>query len=103
MNATLYLSQQISLPISVDGLNPPSSDIDFGLDLGKVSKWLGCNLELVDVLASTSSYVAYSVFDYEGGEPNTEAMQVLAVLTGHPFSMDDENTILFGPVLIVEA
>lgn len=103
MNATLYLPQQSPLPIAIDGLSLPSSTISFAHDTAVVSTWLNCDPRLVDVLVSAPSYVAYSVFDYEGGEANHAAMQALTKLTGHSFDMDDEDAVLLGPVLLVVA
>lgn len=103
MNATLYLPQQIPLPIAADGLSLPSSTTSFAHDTDVVSTWLNCVPRLVDVLVSAPSYIAYSVFDYEGGEANYAAMQALTKLTGHPFDIDDENTVLLGPILLVVA
>lgn len=103
MNATLYLPQQTPLPIAVDGLSLPNSTTGFAHDTAVISMWLNCDPRLVDVLVSAPDYVAYSVFDYEGGEANHAAMQALTTLAGHPFNIDDESTVLLGPILLVVA
>lgn len=64
-----------------------------------IAELLGCSPRLVDVLASNSDFVAYSVFDFEGGQPNEAGMRELTRLTNLEFGKDDDTT-LFGPILI---
>ena len=67
----------------------------------QVPALLGCTLGLVDVLASGPGYVAYSVFDCEG-ETNYAAMDAVAVVSGVTFDPDNEDSVLCGPVLVVQ-
>jgi len=60
-----------------------------------------CIPGLVDVLVSSPDYVAYSIFDCEG-LANDAAMAALTQLTGVKFG-DDEDEILRGTVLLIEA
>ena len=66
----------------------------------RVPGLLGCALGLVDVLACGPGYVAYSVFDCEG-PVNEAAMAAVAEVSGAGFDLDDEDTVLCGPVLVV--
>jgi len=61
---------------------------------------LGCEAGLVDMLATGPEYVAFAIFDYEGGNPNVAAMEEMERLTGHSFGEDADSTLL-GPVLII--
>lgn len=61
---------------------------------------LGCAASLIDVLDLAPGHAAFSVFDFEGGEPNHGAMVEMRRLTGHRFEMDEDSTLL-GPVLIL--
>ena len=81
----------------------PNPETGFARVSEQVPVLLGCAPDLVDIQACSSSYVAYSVFDYEGGSPNETAMEELAKLTGHPFDPEDEGSVLRGPVLVVLA
>ena len=103
MKATLYLPQRPPQSVSTEGLGLPNPDTGFASVSNQVPLLLGCDPKLVDVLACAPNYVAYSVFDYEGGQPNNEAMLALAALTGYSFNTDDEDTILLGPILVVVA
>jgi hypothetical protein len=101
MNATLYLPQQPPKAVSTDGMRMPNPE-GFASVPEQLPALLGCYRELVDILACGPDYVAYSVFDYEGGPCNEKAMQVLANLTGHSFNLDDEDCTLHGPVIVVQ-
>lgn len=101
MNATLFLPLQAPHNVSADGLIMPDAKSGFAQISEQVATLLGCESGLVDVQASAPHYVAYSVFNYEGGPPNKSAMEVLAELTGYPFDPDDEDSVLLGPVLVV--
>ena len=68
----------------------------------QVSGLLGCVPGLVDVLACGPGYVAYSVFDCEGSV-NEAAMVAVAEVSGVGFDLDDEEAVLRGAVLFVQA
>lgn len=61
---------------------------------------LGCAAGLIDVLDLGPNHAAFSVFDFEGGEPNHGAMAEMTRLTGHQFGGDEDSTLL-GPILIL--
>ena len=103
MNATLYLPQQPPQSVSAEGLSMPNPETGLARVPEQVPALLDCASDMVDIQACGSNYVAYSVFDYEDGQPNESAMDVLARLTGHPFDLDDADSVLLGPVLIVFA
>jgi hypothetical protein len=62
---------------------------------------LGCELNLVDVLANGPDYVVCTVFDSEE-EANPAATQAVATLAGIDFDITDEDELLRGPVLIIK-
>jgi hypothetical protein len=102
MSVILYLPQQPPQAVPGDGLdilNPATG-------LVEVPEWvpalLDCAPELVDVLASGTGYVVYSVFDYEG-PVNHSAMAAVAQVTGVAFDARDEDMVLCGPVLVIKA
>ena len=82
-------------------LYPPGTEPQ-ALPLGTANpgQLLDCAPELVDILANGPGYVIYTVFDHEGPK-NLEAMRVVAELTGTPFSPEDDDEVLRGPVLVV--
>lgn len=100
MNATLYLPHQPPRSVPTDGLYMPDPKTGFASVPEQVPVLLGCAMELVDVLACGPGYVAYSVFDCE--EPvNEAAMAAVTGVSGQGFSLDDEDAVLCGPVLVV--
>ena len=99
--ATLYLPQQVPHIVPDYKLGSAEETATFSTIPSQVPILLDCRLEAVDVLASGPHYVAYSVFDFEG-PANQQAMEALTVLAGISFSLDDEDTILCGPILIVQ-
>jgi hypothetical protein len=99
MNATLYLPQQPPQTVFVDGLSMPDAETGFARVPEQVSVMLGCAPDLVDVLASGSDYVVYSVFDCEG-PVNQAGMAAVAEVSGVAFDADDEDAILCGPMLV---
>jgi len=101
MNATIYLPKQPPRHVPVDDLIFPSLNNKQTSISAWVPELLGCEPGLVDVLASGPNYVVYSVFDYEAGPVNEEAMQKLTSLTGMTFELDDEDAVLLGPVLVM--
>ena len=103
MNATLYLPQQPPQTVSTEGLSMPNPETGFARIPEQVPALLGCAPDLIDVLMCAPQYVAYSIFDYEGGQPNETAMDVLATLTGYAFDLSDDDTVLLGPILLVTA
>jgi hypothetical protein len=97
MNAIIYLPQQQPHHLLIDErLNNGLASLP-----AWVPELLGCEPGLVDVLASGPGYVAYSVFDYEAGPVNMEAMRELTDLTGVTFEPDDGDAVLLGPVLVI--
>ena len=101
MKATLCLPNQEPLLLAVEGLSLPDSATGLAQIPTNVPVLLGCAPGLVDVLACGPGYVAYSVFDGDG-EMNLEAMAAVTRVSGARFDIEDEDTILLGPVLIVE-
>lgn len=101
MYAILYIPHQSPQSISVEGLTLPDPLLEFANVPERISVLLGCAPRLVDVLVSSPSYIAYSIFDSEG-QINDEAMTALSELTGVKFGDDDDNT-LRGVVLLVHA
>ena len=101
MKATLYLPSQPPQEISTEGLSLPDSVTGLAQVPKRVSALLGCAPDLVDVLACGPGYVAYSVFDFIG-EVNQAAMEAVRSLSGAEFDLDDEDTVLCGPLLVVE-
>ena len=102
ITAILFMPQQQPLTVSVDGLALPDPKSGFAAVSERIAELLGCAPDLVDVLASGADYVAYSVFDCEG-PVNQAGMAAVAEVSGVAFDMDDEDAILCGPVLIVNA
>ena len=102
MLATLYLPQQPPQVVPNDMLNMPSLATGPAVVPEQVPVLLGCTPRLVDILASGPGYVIYSVFDYEG-PINSAAMVTVATVTGVVFDAGDEDMVLRGPVLVVEA
>ena len=100
MTATLYSPYQSCQQVSSGGLHIADPETGFVQVPERVAALLGCTLELVDVLASGPGYVVYSVFDSEGQE-NHAAMAVVAEVSGVEFDLGDEDTVLYGPVLVV--
>lgn len=100
MTAALYTANDASRRVHSDGLALPDAAKGYVQVTAREAELLGCSVELVDVLDVGTGYVAYSIFDYEGGSVNHPAMEALAQLSGHSFTQD-EDMHLFGPVLIV--
>ena len=98
MIATLYIPGQSSE--TIDELDSPEIVNGFTNVPNQVPALLDCLPDLVDILASGRGYVVYSVFDSEG-EANDNAMEAVSTLTGIQFSPDDDDTLLRGPVLVV--
>lgn len=101
MNARLYLPGQPPRQLSVEGLTLPDRESGYARITMREASILGCSGKLVDVLASGPNYVAYSIFDYEGGELNLPAMRILSEVSPTSFDEGDEDSFLFGPVLVV--
>ena len=99
MNATLYLPQHPPQAVVAEWLGVPTC---FEQVPEQVATLLGCASALVDVLASGPGYVAYSVFDSEG-EVNPTAMATVAAVSGVAFDAEDEDAVLRGAVLVVQA
>lgn len=102
MQATLYLPQQPPQAVPVDDFRQLDLSTRFAAVPPGVSALMSCAPELVDVLASGSDYVAYSVFDCEG-LVNQTAMAAVAKVSGVIFDVEDEDTVLRGPVLVISA
>ena len=98
--ATLYIPQQLPVTVPLQELGLSTSTEGNMPAIDTVAHILGCSPSLVDVLASGSEYIAYSVFDYEG-EVNETAMQVVQKTTGITFDLEDDDTILRGPILVI--
>jgi len=101
MKATLYLPRQLPRTVSVEGLEMPDTS-GYAKVPEQVPALLGCAPSLVDVLASGTNYVAYSIFDLEE-EVNHGAMKAVAEVSGAVFDAEDEDSVLCGPILLVVA
>jgi hypothetical protein len=100
MPAMLYHPYAIPQPISDNGLWTPGSTTEFTGIQDRVPELLNCTPELVDVLATGTGYIVYSIFDYEG-EINMSAMKAVSVLTNILFDTGNQDDVLRGPILIV--
>ena len=89
MNATHYLPQHPPQPVLAEGLEMPNPTTGLVGVPSAVPILLGCAAELVDVLASGPSYVAYSIFDSEG-VTNPVAMEAVS---GVSFDLEDEDSV----------
>lgn len=102
MQATLYLPKQSPKTIPAQGLVLPDAATGLVGVPAAASALLDCDPNLVDVLASGPAYVVYSVFDCEE-DVNVTAMEAVAMVSGVDFDLDDEDSVLRGPVLVVTA
>lgn len=77
MKAALFLPNYS--PRSVELAEPrlPDPVADPVRITDQVAALLGCPQDMVDVLASGTGYTAYSIFDYDEGDTNLEAMRLL--------------------------
>lgn len=100
MNATLYLPHQPPQAVPTEGLTMPDSATGFVGVPEQVSALMGCVPELIDVLASGPQYVAYSIFDF-AGPVNHAAMVAMTEISGVIFTLEEYDTVLCGPILIV--
>lgn len=104
MKATLYIPSQAPQAVSAEGLSLPSGAESYAHVTDRVAHLLDCQKGMVDILDTGADYAAYSVFDYESGEPNLAAVDILNVISRHPASYGaDEDSQLYGPILIVTA
>lgn len=103
MTVHLYQSGQPTLLVDQTGFAlPVNTGGQFARVPPQAASLLGCAPGLVDVLASGKGYLVYSVFDSE--EPaNIAATQAVAALTRINFDVTNEDELLRGPVLIVQA
>ncbi|UYZ58063.1 hypothetical protein [Hymenobacter latericus] len=101
MQAYLCIPNEQPRPVATDGLCLPHPESGYAQLTDREAELLGCSRQMVDILASGRTHVAYSIFDYEGGEANLAAMQLLAGKWGWEFDMNEEPEVLKGPVLIV--
>lgn len=100
MVVTLYKPGEPARDISPEGFELPSTATSFAHVTNRVVEELGCLPSLIDVQACSASFVAYTIADYEG-EPNELGTLVLAEATGYPYSLEDADTVICGPVLTV--
>jgi hypothetical protein len=104
MKATLYIPSQVPQAVSAEGLSLSSGAESYAHVTDRAAHLLGCPKGMVDILDTGSDYAAYSVFDYEGGEPNLAAVDILNMISRQPASYGaDEGSQLYGPILIVTA
>lgn len=101
MKATLFYPDHPPVAVSSDGLRLPDVQTGLARVTEREAELLGCAEVLVDVLDAGTDYVAYSIFDFEGGIPNTAAMEALSSISA-AYDPADEDHLLFGPVLLVE-
>jgi hypothetical protein len=104
MTATLYHPSQGPVAVSVEGLCLPDSHTGLVPEssVAVAATILGCPLQLVDILACGTKYVAYSIFDCEAGQPNRLAKEVISLIAGSSFNSEDEDAELYGAILIVQ-
>lgn len=102
MTVVLYRPDQHPLTVESAGFITHSESGEIVQDAVRAAEFLGCDPDLVDVLACGSGYVIYSVFDYEG-EANESAMAVFSEITGIVLNSADDDEVLQGPVLVVLA
>lgn len=101
MQAYLCIPNEQPRPVVTDGLSLPHRVSGYAQLTEREAELLGCSQQMVDILATGKTHVAYSIFDYEGGDANLSAMQLLAGKWGWEFDMAEEPEVLKGPVLIV--
>ncbi|QKG52256.1 hypothetical protein [Hymenobacter sp. BRD67] len=100
MKVIFYAPGQPPRDISPDGFELPSTPTGFARVTSRVVEELGCPPHLIDVQACGPGFVAYTIADHEG-EPNELGMLALAKATGYTYSVEDDDTVICGPVLIV--
>lgn len=101
LTATLYQPHYPPRTVPTDGLVLPNPQTGFAAVTEHVSALLECGQGMVDVLASGPAYVVYTVFDCEG-PVNEEAMMAVTAVSKVKFELTDEDSVLCGPVLIVQ-
>lgn len=99
MSASLFLPNEPPQVVPITGLLLPLPT-GYAQVTGEVAAYLGCALEMVDVLDCGLDYVAYSVFDFEG-PTNQAAMTALEAVSGHCYDINDDDQALQGPVLLI--
>ena len=102
MPAMLYHPYAIPQPISDNGLWTQGGTTEFTGIQDLVPEILNCAPGLVDVLATGTGYIVYSIFDFEG-EINLSAMKAVSVLTNILFDIENQDDVLRGPILIVSS
>ncbi len=103
MKATLFLPNEEPIEVPVEGLHLPDASTGFVPASIAAASLLGCNPNLVDILACGPEYVAYSVFGCEAGPPNKLAKEKISLITDVPFNLEDEEAELYGAILIVQS
>ncbi len=95
MTATLYSPGKAPVNVSAESLYLPDKQTGLVAHSDRAAMILGCAPQLVDILASGSDFVIYSIFDSEGpvNEGATQALRRLSKAFG--------NEALLGPILLL--
>ena len=103
MTVTLYTPGESPRLLTPEGFSLPDADSGLAHISSRIAEELGCTINLVDVLDSGPGYCAYSIFDSEA-EVNNEARLSLKAVSRYPaaWDSDDEESIIRGPILIVQ-
>ena len=102
MTATLYQPNMQPLDILANSFSQDASSGQILQNSVKAAEVLGCDLGMLDVLACGVGYLVYTIFDHEG-EANFPAMAIVAKINGIAFDALDDDAVLRGPVLVVQA
>lgn len=102
MRATLYTPFLPPQELPTTGLRLPDPTTGFASVPDEVVAFLGCARALVDIQACGPNYVVYTIFDFSG-EVNRSAMSAVTEITGEIFDLNDEDSLLCGPVMIVKS
>lgn len=100
MIVTLYQPGLPPQEVSATGFTAAAHNNEIKQNQTRAAELLGCVPELVDVLASGSGYLIYSIFDCDG-MANLEAMTAFTKLTDVELDASSDEDLLRGPVLVV--
>jgi hypothetical protein len=98
--ATLYLPGLPPRNLSVEDIALPN-ELGSIQVTARIAAELGCVPALVDTLDTGPGYSAFSIFDCEGAV-NEAAMSALNLISQYGgYDVEDENTLLRGPILVI--
>ena len=106
MLVVLYKLGEAPEVLPSEGFTLPTPETGFAKASEQVAAALGCTLSAIDVLDCGPNFVAYSIFDYEGGPGedgmSQEGLEALMKWTKHPEAYTSGNTEdLCGPMVLV--